>query len=141
MMMMMKQTTSDKTTDMQFRRPYHYTNHCKHVAVKLQCKHALSPHKCFQCRPNGSRIFMSLVSKQNRRFPLVYVLDILDTQSLGSVTMSITPMFSMLPSFDFTSSFRLLEQRLTACITGVTVGSSAAWKSPLNFPIPSKRSA
>ena len=65
----------------------------------------------------------------------------LDTQSVGSVTLSITPYSSMLSSPALTSSLRWIEHRLTACITGVTVGSRVMWKSPLNyFPIPSKRS-
>ena len=76
-----------------------------------------------------------------RNFPFDFLLKtMLDTQSVGSSTFSITPRSTIWLISFFTSSLMWIGHRLGACTTGVTVGSNVMWRVSRNFPIPSKQS-
>ena len=76
-----------------------------------------------------------------RNFPFDFLLKtMLDTQSVGSSTFSITPRSTIWLISFFTSSLMWIGHRIGAGTTGVTVGANVMWKVSRNFPIPSKQS-
>ena len=76
-----------------------------------------------------------------RNFPFDFLLyTMLDTQSVGSSTFSITPSSTIWLISFLTSSLMWIGHRLGACTTGVTAGSSVMWNVSRNFPMPLKQS-
>ena len=76
-----------------------------------------------------------------RNFPfdcLWYTM--LDTQSVGSSTFSITQSSTIWLISFLTSSLMWIGHRLDACTTGVTAGSSVMWNVSRNLSMPLKQS-